>query len=319
VRRGAVVAVTGALALAGLPATAQSSPLAPVAAPAPTATAPAPVPADLQRLEQAMLAIPLTSERFTASVSVSAASGPPAGPLGGFARVRSGARTAASQSFITFSGEQSFSPRLASFRASFLGLTFEGRLIGTTTYLQEPFIASIDGGRPWVEEPNKGLESTVGVELGTLGGKPGTPATEAFGGLLEALHRASVIRELGPSTVDAQATTGFVATVDPTAVGSKGTAQTRALRKLVQRRAKLELFIAENGVPVRAILRLALREKHPRYHAELITQVDTLAINMPIAAVVAPPANKTITQVQLRRLEASLFAPRHKRRKHKSK
>lgn len=305
-RRAVVVACSALVlvpALAG--ARAGAAPAASAPPPAqPPAVAPPP---DLLRLEQAMLALPLTSERFSGSVSI-AATGVPSGPLGPFAGLsRVLARAAASTAIITISGEESFSPLQASFRISLGPLKLEGRLIGTTLYVEEPFISSFDGHRPWVVEPNQHVEQAVGVELGTLGGKPGSPATEAFGGLVEELGHASSIRELGAQTVDGQATSGFDAIVDPTAVGVHSQEQTRALRKLVKPQAHIEVFIAEDGVPVRTVLRLAIREAHPVHHAELITQEDTLAINVPVT-VVAPPADQTITKAQLEHDEAAQFA-----------
>ena len=299
-RRRAVVLVSAVLVLAPVLAagSAQAAPAASAPAAPPVA---APLPPDLLRLEQAMLALRLTSERFSASVSVSG-SGAPSGPLGVFSRVLASA--ASSLAFITVTGEVGFAPPMASFQINFLGIKLGARLIGTTLYTEEPFIASLDGGRPWVERDNQHLEQASGVELGTLGGRPGSGATQAFGALVEELGRARSIRELGTQTVDGQATTGFDATVDLNAVQGTTPAQRRAVARLLKPLAHLEVFIADDGLPVRVLLRLAIREKHPTHHAEVITQEDVLAVNVPVV-VTPPPAQETITEAQLQRLEAA--------------
>ncbi|HMD52914.1 MAG TPA: hypothetical protein VKG62_09380, partial [Solirubrobacteraceae bacterium] len=296
------------------------------------------LPPDLQRLEHEMLSLQLTSERFSASVSVSATGGPSgpfgefgaikpsslegrlaqaASPFGGLAHAASSdaplARTATTEALITVTGEESFAPVAANVQVSILGLDVKEVLIGTTLYAEEPFIASVDGGRPWVEEPDQHLEQAVGVELGTLGGQPGSGATQAFGGLIEQVNGARNIRELGPRTVDGLPTTEFVATEDPADSHNLSRTQRRELHKLLLPKASLEVFIAEDGLPVRALLRLFVREKHPSHHAELISQTDVLAVNVPVV-VAPPPPDETITQAQLDRLLAPKPPP-HKKKK----
>jgi hypothetical protein len=283
--------------------------LAPAAAHAAPAAPPAPVPADLQRLEHAMLTLPLTGVHFTASIGVSASgSGTLAGPLGSFgglARVR--AHGAASESIISFTGEESFSPLAAQIQGSFLGLKIEVRLIGTTLYTYEPFIAEEDGGRPWVEKPGQRLEHALGVELGSLGASAGSAATQAFGGVVQELTRAISVRELGPRTIDGQATTGFDAIVDPTTIGEPSKRQVRTLRKTFARRADLEVFIAEDGLPVRVLERVPVHERRHRHHVELLVQEDNATLAAPVA-VTPPPPRQTITAVALAHLEAEQLA-----------
>jgi hypothetical protein len=260
--------------------------------------APLALPPDLQRLEQAMLALQVTSERFTASISVTG-SGTPGGPFGNFTPT---ARAALVAQIITLAGEQSFAPPLASVQANVLGIKLNERLIGTTLYLEEPFISSFDGGRPWVVEPNQKLEGTGGTE-NELGAPAGGASARTFAREAETLARARAVSELGPRTVDGQATTAFAFTVDLTAY-SDSAKQRDELAKLVKPLGRLELFLAEDGLPVRSVLSLAVREKHPVHHAELVVQADILAINIPVV-VVPPPANQTITQSRLERLEAA--------------
>ncbi len=293
--------------------------LVPAAAPA-APPAPAPVPPDLQPLEHAMLTLPLTGVHFTASIGVSA-SGAPSGPFGSFGGLaRARAHRAASESIITFSGEESFSPPAAQIQGSFLGLKIEVRLIGTTLYTYEPFIAEEDGGRPWVEKPGQQLEHALGVELGSLGGSAGSAATQAFGGVAQELTRALSVRELGARTIDGQATTGFDAIVDPTEIGAHSKRQVRALRKSFARRADLEVFIAGNGLPVRVLERVPVREHRHRHHVELLVQEDNAALESPVA-VMAPPPRQTITAAALAKLEAEqlakLIKSLHRHRRHR--
>jgi hypothetical protein len=259
--------------------------------------APAPLPPALQALEQKTLALQLTSERFSVGETVSG-SGAPSGLFGGFGS--SAGRAAASVPLLTASGEVGFAPPRASFRESLFGISIEGRLIGTTLYVREPFVASFDGGRPWVQERDR-LRETAGAGLGTAGGAPGSGA-QAFGRLLQELNGASGLRELGPSTIAGQATTGFGGTVAVAKLGGFGVS-TSSLRKLVESTATLEAFVAEDGVPVRTSVTLTLRP-HDGAHAQLIAQTDVLAVNLPVATVEPPPADRTIGAARLKRLEA---------------
>ncbi len=256
-------------------------------------------PPALQSLEQKMLSLQLTSERFSASESL-VGSFAPAGPLGGLGL--DVAHAATSVPLLSLTGEASFIPQEASFQSSVLGLPISGRLIGSTLYVDEPFIAKFDGHRPWVQESNQNLEEVTGVELGTLGGGAGSGAEQAFGKLIEQLNNATSIQELGPMTIDDQATTAFSASLELDKVASLTSKQKRVLLKDLEPVGRLEVFIAEDGLPVRTSLALTLRPKKGQ-HGELIEQSDVLAINVPVV-VQAPPAAETITQAQLKLLLA---------------
>ncbi len=286
------IALTVLVLAATLPATgpALAAPATPPPAPAP---APAPPP-DLQRLEQAMLQLNPTSQRFSATISVSA-TGAPGGPFGSFSRVL--AKAASSLALITIVGEEAFSPPMANISVDVLGFKVNERLIGTTLYVEEPFISRLDGGRPWVVKTGQNLKEAVGTE--GVGG--GGSSTQPFAGLVKELGKASDVRELGPRTVDGQPTTAFSATVDLGAYESSPSKR-KALEKLVRPQVGLEVFIAENGLPVRTVLSLAIRESHPNHHGHLIEQADIPAIDVPVV-VTPPPADKTITEAQLERLE----------------
>jgi hypothetical protein len=300
----AVALATGLCAAGAVAASAASSP---------RASAPpvvrAPLPPDLVRLERSMLALQLNGESFSASVSVSAP-GAAGGPFGSFSRVL--AHAASTFALLTASGEESYTPQLGRFKVSFLGLKIEGRLIGTTLYAYEPFLAGVDGGRPWVEEPNKPLDQAVGVEVQSLGGSTGSNTTRAFGPMIETLNGARRLREIGPYTVDGQATTGFRATVDLATGRHLSATDRRLLRKLGAGHTHLEMFLAEDGLPVRTLLRFGVRLPNGAGQAELSIQSDLAALSTPVV-VEAPPAAQTITLAQLKRLLAAHSRPPKKR------
>jgi hypothetical protein len=307
------VTVLAVAALAVFPAASRATSGSPRASSVATAAAPAAViPPDLQALEQKMLQLQITSERFSLTETV-AGSGAPSGPLGGFG----GAIGHAASTFdlLTATGEASFTPQQASVQISFLGLKLNARLIGTTLYLEEPFIARLDGGRPWVEEPNQHAEQANGTELTPLGG---ASAAQAFGKLIELLNRARSIQGLGQMTIDGQSTAAFAATLEVgKTLSTLSGARKRSLVKLLQPLARLEVFIAEGGLPVRTRLTLAFRP-HRGERGELITQSDILAVNIPVV-VQAPPAAETISQAQLKRLLKHRVVVKSRRHRAKSK
>jgi hypothetical protein len=271
------------------------------------AAAPAQLPPALQALEQKTLALQLTSERFSVSEIVSG-SGTPAGLFGGFDS--SAARAAASVPLLTASGEVGFAPLQASFHESLFGIAIEGRLIGTTLYVREPFIASLDGGRPWVDERGKSLQETAGAGVGTLGGAAPGSGAQAFGKLLGELNGASGLRELGPLTVAGQAAMGFGGTIEVRKLGGYGVS-TPALGQLVEPTAAIDVFIAEDGLPVRTSATLTIRPRDGA-HAQLIAQSDVLAVNLPVSAVERPPADETISAARLKRLQARFRSSRQR-------
>jgi len=71
-------------------------------------------------------------------------------------------------------------------------------------------------------------------------------------------------------------------------------------------RLELELFIAPNGLPVRARFTFAAEG------ATIALRVDTLAINIPVH-VTPPPAGQTIDEAQLKQLERQRAARELKR------
>jgi hypothetical protein len=308
-----MLVATAITAVAAVPAVADATGAqAPAAVPAP-ATKPT-VPPDLQALEQKMLALQLTSERFSATVSVAekpVVKGPlhTPGPL-------FGRSSAVAEPLSTITGEISFAPPTAGvIHESFLGIKVEARQIGSQLYIHEPFYAHLTHGRTWVQQP----DATLQQESSGLGG---AGSSDGAAKLVTALGAASKVEELGPETADGLQATAFKATVDSARLGMLSHSQGSLLRKLLKPSATLEVLIAEDGLPVRT--RITLRFRHDG--GELITQSDVLAVNVPV--VVTPPAaSETISEAQLKRLlkrrrVVSLhgaIAPHGAKRSHKSK
>ncbi|HEY1450314.1 MAG TPA: hypothetical protein VGF47_05120 [Solirubrobacteraceae bacterium] len=269
-------------------------PPAPVAA-----TTPVAVPPDLQSLEQKLLALQLSSERFSTTVSV-AETPEVKGPVGPFKHIF-GRASSVVTALLTASGEVSFAPVQASFQVSLFGITMNARLIGSTLYVEEPFVKRLDGGRIWVEERNKSLTQALGSQTSAPGSAVSQPGVE-FQRVATLISRAQSIAELGPANVDGQAVTRFKLAVPLAALQQPGhSRQARAVARLQKKLFKplihVELLFAESGLPVRTSLTI-----EPRHHAgAVIEQSDITAVNVPVL-VQAPPAGETITAAELHRL-----------------
>jgi hypothetical protein len=261
-------------------------------------------PPDLQRLEASMLALQVSSERFAASIDLGGSSAAALGPLGNFAGGRL-AHLATLSPFASSVGEASFSPRAASYESSLLGLKSKVRVIGETRYTYEPLLAGADGGRPWIREHDDGSDGATGLggledggEAGGEGQSHPHDAADEYRGLAKLLSTARSIVELGSSTVDAQASTGFRAVLAPPIPVHPDAATKRELRAVRPIAASVEVFFAESGLPVRTTLRTVFRLQRNGHHFEVADQTDTLAINVPVQ-VLAPPAAKTIGEHEL--------------------
>ncbi|HEY2216387.1 MAG TPA: hypothetical protein VGH21_02760, partial [Solirubrobacteraceae bacterium] len=218
---------------------------------------------------------------------------------------------------IAGAGEASDAPPQATFTGGLVGLgEVQARVIGDTTYRYEQNAASIDGGRPWVRAASKASEGD-GLDPGGIlendqSGKQGT-----FSKLIEELGTATSIEESGPVTVDDQRVTEFDATLDPAPFLAKlqtqskqsahplnspfqlpsvGGSRSKPPPPSAPPSLKLELFIAPNGLPVRARITLAAEG------TIISVRVDTLAINVPVH-VQAPAARQTIDEASLKRIE----------------
>lgn len=309
-----MVGRTLALALAAA-ATIAPAAHASVPTPSPPATpVPAAVPLDLQALEQKMLALRPTSERFSASISI-AEKPKVKGPIGGFNHIF-GHASSVLVPLLTLAGEVSLGPPPeASFTASFLGIAMSARLIGSTLYTHEPELSRLDGGRPWVEQRNTSLAQALGSQSNGPGGSFGEPGT-GFATLAKLIAHAQSIAELGPANVDGQPVMRFklavpIATLQKPVHSRRARARARRERKLFAPLLRIELLLAETGLPVRT--KVVLVAHHGK--GELIEQSDITAIDMPVL-VQAPPATETIEAAELHRLlrrRARRLAAKHHR------
>lgn len=264
------------------------------------------VPPDLAALEQQTAALQANSERFSFQEEISLGDG-----LFG--------RGIPLDLIVAGKGEASDSPPQAAAEAGLFGLAAEPvRVIGETTYRYERSAAHVDGGRPWVRSRTKKTQGSNPLEPGGLAGGDQSGRQGTFTKLIEQLNGALSIEESGPVTVDDQRVTEFDASLDPAPLlaelqaHSKAKAPQHPLNSLLhipsvggpQSAGKpepaptleLELFIAPNGLPVRA------RETLSVEGATIAMRIDLLAINVPVH-VMAPPTAETIDEVQLKRIE----------------
>jgi len=267
---------------------------------APRAPVPAPVPPDLQALEQKALALQPSSERFSATVSI-AEKPKVKGPIGGFNHIFGHASSIVTP-LITVAGEFSVGPPpAANVTVSFLGLAVSARLIGSTLYTHEPSLARLDGGRPWVEQRGASLAQALGSQSSGPGGSAGEPGT-GFEAMAKLIAHAQSTAELGPANVDGLPVTRFklavpIAALQKPAHSRRARLRARRERRLFAPLLRVELFLAETGLPVRTSVVVVAR--HGK--GELIEQSDITAINVPVV-VQAPPAAETIEAAQLHRL-----------------
>jgi hypothetical protein len=266
------------------------------------ASAAASLPPELVALEQQMAQLQVNSERFSFQEEIG---------LSGFL----GSSTPLVL-IIAGAGEASDSPPQASAVGGLLGLPEEKtRMIGDTRYSYRSQAAEIDGGRPWVRSQRPAGAEAQGLDPGGIlendqAGKQGT-----FSKLIEELNGALNIEQSGPATVDDQRVIEFDATLDPApfiaqlksrakepAHPFSSPLETSPVRPKAPAKPsspptlELEVFIAPNGLPVRA--RFTFADEG----ATIALRVDTLAVNIPVS-VTAPPAARTIGEAQLERIE----------------
>jgi hypothetical protein len=261
------------------------------------------LPADLVALEQQTAQLHASSERFSFQEELAFG-----GLLG---------QGTPLLLIVAGAGEAAESPPQSTAVGGILGLPEERtRVIGNSVYRYQRQAAEIDGGRPWVSSQRRAKEEGQGLDPGGLlesdqAGKQGT-----FSKLVEELNDALTIEESGPVTVDDQRVIEFDATLDPAPFLAQLKAQSKepqhplsspletspvGSRRTSSKPAPpptlgLEVFIAPNGLPVRA------RFTFSAEGATVAVRVDTLAINIPVH-VTPPPASRTIGEAQLKRLE----------------
>jgi hypothetical protein len=166
-----------------------------------------------------------------------------------------------------------------------------------------------------VEERNTSLAQALGSQSNGPGGSVGEPGT-GFAALAKLIAHAQSIAELGPANVDGQPVTRFklavpIAALQKPAHSRRAHARARRERKLFAPLLRIELFLAETGLPVRTNVVVVAR--HGK--GELIEQSDITAIDVPVL-VQAPPAAETIGAAELHRLlrrrARRLAAKRHR-------
>jgi len=120
--------------------------------------------------------------------------------------------------------------------------------------------------------------------------------------MIEAVNAAHSVKEVGPGMVGGQAVPVFEASVELGGLAKGSAAQRRALEKLAEPFAKVELSLAEDGLPMRMRATLRLRG---RKAGALSVELDILAINVPTVAVQPPPPDETISEAELKHLLGS--------------
>jgi hypothetical protein len=203
---------------------------------------------------------------------------------------------------LKLSGELSTFPPAASITAASPEATISVRLVNKRLYIEEPALAKLDGGRPWIEESPQSTKKLFGASPG-LGANSGLGGPEGSLGQFKSdaalLNKATNVRSLGQSTIDGQAVTGFAGTIAATQFeeGQFPSKLRGELRRLhLNPKGSFEIFIAANGLPVRTSLGLAFRG------VKIQATVDVPAIDFPVGAVPVPPASETITAAELEKL-----------------
>jgi hypothetical protein len=296
-----------ALVLALLPVAAASARKVHKPAPKPTPLAPVVVPPDLVALSQKMQTLQLHSERFALRLSLAVS----------HARLPKRVQALLKRFELSISGEAADAPPAAALTLSLLGHAAGARLANGIAYGYDPAVARLDHGRPWIELGRGGLERILGPAGDKFASGIGV---SSFKRLVTALAGARSITELGPSTVDNQAVTGFAATVassaleepappvnakpqgpfTPLGVGSSAAEPPGT--------ASLEMFIAPSGLPVQT--RIRQREEGVTSTASY----DIYAVNFPLS-VQPPPRAQTISERALRALQRK----HHARRRHRTR
>jgi hypothetical protein len=306
-----------AAALAMGPLTASGNALAPAAraqgahgsvqgAPAPGTFSPPPA---LQALEQKMEQLKVSSERYTQTThSTYTVTRERRGGHG----KRIGKRTTKSLD-VDELGEASLMPAR--------GQVFGGApgkrkplliAVGATLYARLGTALRGGRGRPWVRLHNTGA-TNVGV-LFPYHGQPDEVSlggSGAYAGLINLL--ATAVDPIGVSenvVVDGQATTEFMATVEPLRLvkGIPAKLLNSLRRKLPPE--QLEVFITEAGLPVRVVLSEQMSASPHAGASTMSRTTDILAVNIPVA-VKRPPARLTIGEKALAKLLHAKHSAKH--------
>jgi hypothetical protein len=270
------------------------------------ASAAVPLPPELESLEQRGEALHVGSVRFRMSLDESFDLKLPQGHSFDFDLP------------VQAEGVARESPEAAVFRVDTLGQKTEVRAIGGATYVKRaagPGSPEVAPKRTWKRESGVEGAGTDPLTLGTGitgevssedggGAGPPTASGNPVSGIASALASASSITQVGPEIVNGAQATEFAATLEPSALlGADFPKLQAAVEKMegknggnVQITAQLDVFFAPDGLPVRTNWMVDAGV------ASITVSVDILATAVPVH-VEAPPAAKTISATQLKKLE----------------
>lgn len=247
-------------------------------APAASAAASAPVPPELQALIAKMKALQVSSERFSATLSLHAHKVPK--DLSVLRALK-----------VNLSGEANLTtPESAVITTTLLGKPLIVRVVGKTIYTDEPALGRKDGGRPWVKETRKVQPDVTGSAPGVAGA--GTAAPYAAQAAL--IEGGKAFKALGTATADGQAVSRFLVTVDPRKVPGTNLGKLRAKLRHdhITPKAQVEYDLTPEGLPVHTAGVITLGKIRVTFTA------DVLATDFPLTVAEPPPA-ETITTSEL--------------------
>jgi hypothetical protein len=242
---------------------------------APAGTAAASAPPELQALIAKMKTLQVSSERFSATLSLHAHKVPK--DLSALRALK-----------VDLNGEANLAtPESAVITTTLLGKPLTVRVIGKTIYTDEPALARKDGGRPWVKETRKVQPDVTGSTPGAAGA--GTAAPYAAQAAL--IEGAKAFRALGTATVDGQPVSRFLVTVDPTKVPGADIGKLRAKLRHdhITPKAQVEYDLSPEGLPVHTAGVIALGKIRVTFTA------DVLATDFPLTVAEPPPAETIAT------------------------
>jgi hypothetical protein len=196
---------------------------------------------------------------------------------------------------ISVDGELAEGPPRANLSLVLDGRALLLRVVEGKAYIEDPSLAAKDNGRPWVSEaissgPLLGAGAAEGAGLAEVGLRK----TAVL------LSSAARVKALGESTLEGQVVHGFAATIPASVLERERV--TKSVRTVLEQAhdrssASFEIFIAADGLPLRAVYTLHVGP------ATVHSQSDITATNFPVT-VLAPPVGETITASELEALEA---------------
>lgn len=156
------------------------------------------------------------------------------------------------------------------------------RLTGGELYLEIPGLARVAHGRRWLRGTPRQLGVSVSQLLEAAGAVPGHPSSglNNAAAVTALLHEVSTLRELGPSVVDGEPVTEFLATISFAQLTGTPAAGVASLDQDVD----LQLYFAADGLLKRLSLNLD----------EIVhTTTDVLSDTVPVV-VHRPPAREVV-------------------------